>query len=165
MRWLLPLVSIAIFVMSLTQPAVSFEKICKDSNTRKVEIAGLYKQPLGVIDEMSGIEILALGGFGVLFAQIGAIGWLANPLYFYLLFQILKGKPARNLLMIICLVLGIISLPITNMTPFLADEGGACYFSASRPELGFWLWLFSMVLLIVPVLLKSNKYVRPTEQI
>ncbi|NJO09839.1 MAG: hypothetical protein HC873_09480 [Leptolyngbyaceae cyanobacterium SL_1_1] len=141
-------------MLCLFQPAVEFEKVCGFS----ARVAGLGNEPLGDLEVMRGAEILLLGGFGVLFMQAGAVGWLANPLYFAALLlafitRSLKAKIVVELCAVTALGIAIISLSQTNQFPLLADEGGVCRLSAIQPKPGHWLWMSAIGLLNIHALI------------
>jgi hypothetical protein len=146
------LLSAALFLFCLTQPAVDFERVCKGIDFAAVKVAGLWHEPIGEIETMKGFYLLLSGGFGLFFGQIGAVGWVANLLYFIAFGMSLKtiGVPARQLA-IASLIIAIASLPITNLAPVLADEGGVCFLSAISPLFGHWLWLEAIAALNVAV--------------
>ena len=62
-------VSLSLYTMGLILPALVFE------------IVNYKTSYSGVMVNMRGIEVTAWGILGLLFLQIPAIGWLANPLY------------------------------------------------------------------------------------
>lgn len=98
---------------------------------------------------------ILFGGWIELFVvgQIGAIGWIANVLFAVVLFQFwtpaARGSQSR-LLSSLAIILGLVSLPLTNLAPILADESGS-KMAATAPLIGFWLWLCSMALLWVAI--------------
>lgn len=153
--------SLLLFAASLTQSAVEFEKVCRNSETRKVEAAGLWGAPLGPVESMSGLKLLLVGGFGVLFVQLGAVGWLANALYFLVVaLWLTKEESPIKWLVLASLIVAASSLPLTNLFPIAADEGIVCYFSAIRPEVGYWLWLAAISALNVAAWLGARNATR-----
>ena len=64
-------VSLSLYTMGLILPALVFE------------IVNYKTSYSGVMVNMRGIEVTAWGILGLLFLQIPAIGWLANPLYLF----------------------------------------------------------------------------------
>lgn len=150
-RQLLLILSAAIFLLCLTQPAVDFETVCRHFPA-SLKVAGLWHEPLGQIETLSGLYLFLSGFLGVLFMQPAAVAWLANVFYFASLCMALGeiSVPSRRLASL-SLILAVVSLPITNFYPLPADEGGVCYFSAISPVSGYWLWLAAIVVLTIVV--------------
>lgn len=142
------LVSAAFFLFCLTQPAVNFERVCKGIHGA-LNVAGMWQEPIGKIEILGGLYLLSIGGFGLLFAQLGAVGWGANLLYLSAFVLSLDGTTCvlQRRLAIASLTIAIVSLPMTNWFPVLADEGGVCFLSAISPQVGYWLWLAAIAAL------------------
>ncbi|MEH2189064.1 MAG: hypothetical protein V7K64_23310 [Nostoc sp.] len=64
-------ISLFIYIMALSLPALTFEII----EPKTIHTGSTYI--------MKGIEVTIGGILGLLFLQASAIGWLANPLYWY----------------------------------------------------------------------------------
>ena len=135
---------LGLLLASLFVPAVEFDKICNVEET-----SWLWSDPLGSIEIMGGLELLLNGFFGVVFMQLGAVGWLANPLFIIFLFGAYRPKEMQRNKRIStgALLLVLSSLLLTNIFPLLGDEGGVCYLSANSPKLGYWLWLGAAALM------------------
>jgi hypothetical protein len=166
-RFLLLIASVALFTLCLLQPAVEFEKVCKNHATGLVEVAGLGNEPLGPLEIMGGLKLLLIGGFGILIAHIGAVGWLANPLYFAALITTFSTYNSFRKFSRWCAFgafgLALISLKVTNWFPIPADEGTVCYFSAIQPKEGHWLWISAIMLMNAHVWVGAyNKPLEPT---
>jgi hypothetical protein len=151
-RQLLLLLSAGLFLLCLTQPAVDFERVCHSYDLTPAKVAGLWQEPLGPIETFSGFSLLINGAFGLALSPLGAIGWFANLFYFSAFDMSLKSNHtlARQLAFA-SLLFGIISLPLTNLSPITMDEGGVCGLSAISPNVGYWLWLAAMAALNVVV--------------
>ena len=144
-RFFWTILSAILYLTCLGLPAVKFERLCNS----KVA-AGLWNTPIGTTEVSFGLPLLLLGGLGVIFLQAGAMGWLANPLYFLALVTSLENKiRAARILSFTALGFGLVSLHLTNWYPLLADEAGVCRQSAIQPLIGHWMWLTSMVLLTI----------------
>ncbi|WP_414550748.1 hypothetical protein [Anabaena sp. CCY 0017] len=165
-RFFLLTVSVLLFGLCLTQPAVEFEKVCTTFASPELKIAGLWNEPLGPLEIMRGLNILILGAIGVLFIQYGAFGWLANPLYFAALFTSFKSRGyLPKLFAMGSLGIALVSLWLTNWFPLLANSGGFCHFSAIQPKRGYWLWLLAIALLNVHLWVStSHKPIKPTAE-
>ena len=91
---------------------------------------------------MKGIELTFLGIIGLLFLQIPAIGWIANPLYWLCCITFMLHRHSFSAITGIAAVLigfgGTFSAFWFNLP---ADSGGVSEFSLSQLLLGFWLWL------------------------
>ena len=163
-KFLLFSASVFLFTICLFEPAVEFEKVCENRSTGTVEVAGIGNESLRPREIMSGLYLLLAGGIGVLFAQFGAVGWLANPLYFTALAMSFTPERGMSRLFAIgSLVLAVVSLKATNWFPITADEGGVCYFSALQAKDGYWFWLWAIGLLNAHVWVRAyNKPIKPT---
>ncbi|MCP2729533.1 hypothetical protein [Limnofasciculus baicalensis] len=163
-RFLLPVLSLILYISCLASPAILFEKICGGSNSKDF-VAGLWNVPNGATESSWGIALLLLGAIGVIFIQYGAMGWLANPFYFLALITSITSF-RNNLIFARIFIVGAIgfalsSLHLTNWFPLLADEGGVCYLSAIQPLLGYWLWLSAMGLLAIHIGFRKRTF--PTQ--
>ena len=123
-------VSLSLYTMGLILPALVFE------------IVNYKTSYSGVMVNMRGIEVTAWGILGLLFLQIPAIGWLANPLYW--LSCIFFGRKKYQFSMAAALTAIIVGFLGTISAYWFALPNG------SRPDsqilltkllLGFWLWL------------------------
>jgi hypothetical protein len=91
---------------------------------------------------MKGIELTFFGIIGLLFLQIPAIGWLANPIYWLCCITFMRQHYRFSAIAGMAAVLigwgGTFSAFWFNLP---ADSGGVSEFSLSHFLLGFWLWL------------------------
>jgi len=133
--------SLLLYGMALSLPCLLFNIVPRDPLVvNHLKDYGIY--------EMKGIEVTAWGILGLLFLQIPAIGWLANPAYWLscILFARQKYKFSA----------------ITSLTAIAVGYGGtlsAFWFklpNGSNPDsalalkkllVGFWIWLDAPVLL------------------
>jgi hypothetical protein len=125
-------------MMGLVFPALAFE------------IVNYKTSHSGVMIDMRGIEVTAWGVLGLLFLQIPAIGWLANPLYWFSCVSFVQKKYK----------LSIVSALIATIVGFIGTIS-AYWFAlpnGSRPDsqillskllLGFWLWLAAPTFLML----------------
>jgi len=145
---LLLLASLSLFVVSLIMPAVDFEKVCRVAPGVALDAAGLWRTPHGPVETIHGYKLFFFGWLPLLIAQVGALGWGANLFYLIAITSSanatgrFKGRTAMA-----ALAISIASLPLTNIFPVVADEGGVCYFSAISPSTGYWFWLFAIATL------------------
>lgn len=123
-------ISLWLYIMGLVFPSLAFEIIN-------------YKTfHSGIIVDMRGIEVTAWGILGLLFLQIPAIGWLANPLYWLSCVSFVKKKyqlsKATALAAIIVGFIGTIS------AYWFALPNGSSPDSQillTNLLVGFWLWI------------------------
>jgi hypothetical protein len=131
-------ISLWLYIMGLVFPSLAFEIIN-------------YKTfHSGIIVDMRGIEVTAWGILGLLFLQIPAIGWLANPLYWFSCVSFVKKKYQLSIAAALAaIIVGFIG---TISAYWFALPNG------SRPDsqilltkllLGFWLWLAAPTFLMI----------------
>ncbi len=91
---------------------------------------------------MKGIELTFLGIIGLLFLQIPAIGWLANPIYWLccVMFMMQRYRFA-SIAGIAAIFIGFGGTFSAFWFNLPADSGGVSEFALSQLLLGFWLWL------------------------
>ena len=137
-RFFLLGISLALYTMGLIFPALAFEII----NYKTLHS--------GIMVDMRGIEVTAWGILGLLFLQIPAIGWLANPLYWLSCVFFVKKKYqfsiASTMTAIIVGFLGTIS------AYWFALPNGSSPDSQillTKLLLGFWLWLAAPTFLMI----------------
>jgi len=137
-RFFLLGISLSLYTMGLILPALAFEII----NYKTLHS--------GIMVDMRGIEVTAWGVLGLLFLQIPAIGWLANPLYWLSCVFFVKKKYqfsiASTLTAIIVGFLGTIS------AYWFALPNGSSPDSQillTKLLLGFWLWLAAPTFLML----------------
>lgn len=137
-RFFLLGISLSLYTMGLIFPALAFE------------IVDFKTLHTGVIIDMKRIEVTAWGILGLLFLQIPAIGWLANPLYWLSCVFFVKNKYqfsiASTLTAIIVGFLGTIS------AYWFALPNGSnpdSQIILSKLLLGFWLWLAAPTFLML----------------
>lgn len=122
-----------LWILSLAMPAVLQVKICGNASPLPSE-------------EVYGYSLLLFGPFGLLFLQLPAIAWLANPLYFLaqLSLDTLRYKSAA-LFGVASIVVGALGTWtwFTHSVP--ADEGGVCREQLFALGIGYWLWIGAMV--------------------
>ena len=143
-------VVLALYIVALVLPAAGFIGVGDGSSSSFV----LRPWALVPGDVQAGWEML-VGGFIELFlGQVGAAGWLANVLFavsLYLFWEpVDPGSRSRSMssLMIVMIGLALVSLPLTNLAPILANEAG-WKMAAHVPLAGYWFWLASMLTLWV----------------
>ena len=137
-RFFLLGISLSLYTMGLIFPALAFEII----NYKTLHS--------GIMVDMRGIEVTAWGILGLLFLQIPAIGWLANPLYWlscgFFVNKKYKLSIASTLTAIIVGFIGTIS------AYWFALPNGSSPDSQiilTKLLLGFWLWLAAPTFLMI----------------
>jgi hypothetical protein len=131
-------ISLWLYIMGLVFPSLAFE------------IINYQTFHSGIIVDMRGIEVTAWGILGLLFLQIPAIGWLANPLYWFSCVSFVKKKYQLSIAAALAaIIVGFIG---TISAYWFALPNG------SRPDsqilltkllLGFWLWLAAPTFLMI----------------
>ena len=137
-RLLLLGLSLCLYTMGLIFPALAFEIIN-------------YKTSYsGIMVDMRGIEVTAWGVLGLLFLQIPAIGWLANPLYWLACVYFARKKYMLSLTSaLIAIIVGFIG---TISAYWFALPNGSSPDSQIlliKLLLGFWLWLAAPTFLLI----------------
>jgi len=91
---------------------------------------------------MKGAELTAWGIFGLLFLQIPAIGWLANPIYgLCCIFFVRQQYKFSAMAGLASVVIGFGGTLSAFWFTLPADSGGIAKFVLNQPLLGFWVWL------------------------
>jgi hypothetical protein len=131
-------VSLSLYMMGLILPALAFE------------IVNYKTSYSGVMVNMRGIEVTAWGILGLLFLQIPAIGWLANPLYWLSCIFFVKKKYQFSIAFTItAIIVGFIG---TISAYWFALPNGSSPDSQlllTKLLLGFWLWLAAPTFLML----------------
>jgi hypothetical protein len=131
-------VSLSLYIMGLIFPALAFE-IVNDKTSYS-----------GIMVNMRGIEVTAWGVFGLLFLQIPAIGWLANPLYWLSCVFFVKKKYQFSIAAALtAIIVGFIG---TISAYWFALPNGSSPDSQillTKLLLGFWLWLAAPCFLMI----------------
>lgn len=131
-------ISLFIYIMALSLPALTFEII----EPKTIHTGSIYI--------MNGIEATIGGILGLLFLQAPAIGWLANPLYWYSCKFFLQKKYKFSIASALTSI--IIGFTGTISTYWFALPNG------SNPDSqlllikllpGFWLWLAAPAFLMI----------------
>ncbi|MEY3302856.1 MAG: hypothetical protein ACK5RE_14825 [Pseudanabaena sp.] len=131
-------ISLCLYIMGLVFPSLAFEII----NYKTIHS--------GIIVDMRGIEVTAWGILGLLFLQIPAIGWLANPLYWFSCVSFVKKKyQLSKFTALAAIVVGFIG---TISAYWFALPNGSSPDSQillTKLLLGFWLWLAAPTFLMI----------------
>ncbi|WP_103669411.1 hypothetical protein [Pseudanabaena sp. BC1403] len=131
-------ISLWLYMMGLVFPALAFEIV----NYKTVHS--------GIIIDMKGIEVTAWGVLGLLFLQIPAIGWLANPLYWLSCVFFVKKKYQLSIAFTITAI--IVGFLGTISAYWFALPNGSSPDSQillTKLLLGFWLWLAAPTFLMI----------------
>ncbi|PZO36157.1 MAG: hypothetical protein DCF19_22275 [Pseudanabaena frigida] len=131
-------VSLSLYIMGLILPALAFE------------IVNFKTSYSGVMVNMKGIEVTAWGVLGLLFLQIPAIGWLANPLYWLSCVFFVKKKYQFSIAFTITAI--IVGFLGTISAYWFALPNGSSPDSQillTKLLLGFWLWLAAPTFLMI----------------
>ncbi len=131
-------VSLSLYMMGLILPALAFE------------IVNYKTSYSGVMVNMKGIEVTAWGVLGLLFLQIPAIGWLANPLYWLSCIFFVKKKYQFSIAA--ALTSTIIGFIGTISAYWFALPNGSSPDSQillTKLLFGFWLWLAAPTFLML----------------
>jgi len=138
------LLVLAFYIGALALPAAGFIGVNGSSHA-------FILRPWALIPGQveTGWSMLSGGLIELFLGQIGAAGWIANVLFAIALFRFWSppswGFHARSMSSL-AIGLALVSLPLTNLAPILANEAGS-KMAAIVPMAGYWLWLASMALL------------------
>lgn len=140
---------LAFYIGALALPAAGF--IIVGDSSSPVFFLRLWALVPGKVE--TGFSMLMGGWIELFLGQIGAAGWIANVLFTIGLFRFWSppsfGFQARSMSSL-AIGLALASLPLTNLSPILANEAG-WKMAALVPLAGYWLWLASMVTLWVAI--------------
>jgi hypothetical protein len=127
--------SLFLYGMALALPCLLFNVVPTDAAT-------VSPPDASHVYAMKGIELTFLGIIGLLFLQIPAIGWFANPVYWLCCITFMMQHYRFSAIAGITAVLigfgGTFSAFWFNLP---ADSGGVSKFALNQLLLGFWLWL------------------------
>lgn len=127
--------SLFLYGIALALPCLLFNVVPLDS-------VGVSPSDPNDIYAMKGIELTFFGIIGLLFLQIPAIGWLANPIYWLCCATFVMQRYQFSAIAGIAAILigfsGTFSAFWFNLP---ADSGGVSELALNQLLLGFWLWL------------------------
>jgi hypothetical protein len=140
--------SLVIYIIALSLPSLEFGYISR--NTTYIN---------GISDTyiMRGIEVTAWGVLGLLFLQVPAIGWLANPLYWLSCILLAQKKYKSSLAAaFISVILGFTGTIAAHWLPL--PNGSNPYSQMLLIKLlpGFWLWLAAPICIIITSIFRLN---------
>ena len=111
--------------------------------------------------DMYGFMMLIAGPLG-LFS--GHIGWLANPLMFVVAFFLISSRyRCAGILCAVALVLALTAPFTLKMNPLPANEGGVGELRLRSLDLGFYLWISSIVALGVAIIVRFRLAASPDD--
>lgn len=127
--------SLSLYGVALALPCLLFNVVPTDS-------VGISPSDPNDVYAMKGIELTFFGIIGLLFLQIPAIGWLANPIYWLccITFMIQRYRVSA-IAGIVAILIGFGGTFSAFWFNLPADSGGVSEFALSQLLLGFWLWL------------------------
>lgn len=137
MKYKIVLLGLSLFLygIALALPCLLF-------NVVTTEAVGVNPSDPNDVYAMRGIELTFLGIIGLLFLQIPAIGWLANPIYWLCCITFMMQRYRFSAIAGMAAVLigfgGTFAAFWFNLP---ADSGGVSEFALNNLLLGFWLWL------------------------
>ena len=121
------LISLTVFVVSLTQTALTYN----DFDGQKIH---------------SSVSLLLMGGLAILGGGLLEwLIWLANPLYFLAIIFLFKSNKTSKKVSIAATIL---ALSFTTWKEILAAENGRTATIESL-NLGYWLWVLSLTILSI----------------
>lgn len=123
-------ISLLLYIIALSLPALAFDIV--DNQTKQTSF----------ISVMKGVEVTIWGLLGLLFLQIPAIGWLANPLYWFSCKLFVHKKYKFS--MVSAFIAIIVGFTGTISAYWLALPNGSSPYShllLNKLLPGFWLWL------------------------
>ncbi len=127
--------SLFLYGTALALPCLLFNVVPTDS-------VGVSPADPNDVYAMKGIELTFFGIIGLLFLQIPATGWFANPIYWLCCITFMMQRYRFSAIAGIAAVLigfgGTFSAFWFNLP---ADSGGVSELALNNFLLGFWLWL------------------------
>lgn len=124
------LISLAIFIVSLTQTALTYN----DFDGQKTH---------------SSLSLLFMGGLAILGGGLLEwVIWFANPLYFLAIIFLLKSNKTSKK---VSIGAAILALSFTTWKEILAAENGRTATIESL-NLGYWLWVLSLTILTIGII-------------
>jgi hypothetical protein len=140
-------ISALLFMLSLMLPSLRLELDCGDLNVSASVDDEIYAEARNADADFRGWELLAFGGFSLLFLNLGAVGWLANFFYFgFMIVGMTKGFAAARQWLGAATVLCLAALPMMMIAPLPADEGVVCVFLIAEINPGFWFWTAAILI-------------------
>ncbi|WP_008312030.1 hypothetical protein [Leptolyngbya sp. PCC 6406] len=127
--------SLFLYGIALALPCLLFNVVPTDS-------IGVIPSDPNDVYAMKGIELTFLGIIGLLFLQIPAIAWFANPLYWLCCITfMIKRYRFSAITGIVAILIGFGGTFSAFWFNLPADSGGVSELALSQFLFGFWLWL------------------------
>ena len=143
--------SLFLYGIALALPCLLFNVVPIDS-------VGVIPSDPNDVYAMRGIELTFFGIIGLLFLQIPALGWFANPIYWLCCITFMMQRYQFSTIAGITAILigfgGTFSAFWFNLP---ADSGGIAEFSLNQFLLGFWLWLAAPGLIAIVSIIRLLK--------
>ncbi len=135
--------SLFLYGLALALPCLLF-------NVVPTESVGASSSDPNDVYAMKGIELTFFGIIGLLFLQIPAIGWFANPIYWLCCVTFMMRRYQFAIIAgIAAILIGFGGTFSTFWFNLPADSGGVAEFALNQFLLGFWLWLAAPGLIIL----------------
>jgi len=143
--------SLFLYGIALALPCLLFNVVPIDS-------VGVIPSDPNDVYAMRGIELTFFGIIGLLFLQVPALGWFANPIYWLCCITFMMQRYQFSTIAGITAILigfgGTFSAFWFNLP---ADSGGIAEFSLNQFLLGFWLWLAAPGLIAIVSIIRLLK--------
>jgi hypothetical protein len=121
-----------------------------------------YPGTSGGFGDAFGLGYLILGPLGLVFMQLGAIGWLANPLFLFSAATLpKKAGPSFFIALTLALALAVLAVPMLRAYPVLKDEAGHREPASALPGFGYCVWLASMLAMLASGMVRARRRNRP----
>ena len=136
-------VSLLLYVIALSLPCLLFNIVPRPGQEANAPTGALnaYGYPDNLY-EMKGIELTIAGIFGLIFLQLPAVGWLANPAYWLGCFFLARQQ--YQIAAITALTAVVVGFTGTvSAFWFRLPSGSSSVTELALNQLlpGFWLWL------------------------
>jgi hypothetical protein len=139
---------IAFLGLSLFLYGIALALPCLLFNVVPIDSVGVSPSDPNDIYAMKGIELTFFGIIGLLFLQIPAIGWFANPIYWLCCITFMMQRYRFSAIAgIAAILIGFVGTFSAFWFNLPADSGGVSEFSLSQLLFGFWLWLAAPALI------------------
>ncbi|MGB3789388.1 MAG: hypothetical protein WA949_15360 [Phormidesmis sp.] len=150
MRALLFLLSLIVYGLAQALPCLSFiaiptELALEEINAGNMSLDTFDKTPI----TMNGLKLTTYGALALLlFWQIAAVGWLANPIYWCaaVLFSRRQYRSAA-IAAVLSVIVGGIGTYLAFYYPLPAGSTPYSSLALQQMRPGFWLWLTAPVML------------------
>jgi hypothetical protein len=150
------LLSLAAYGLAHALPCLGFLSVPTETALAEAAAGNMTLDAFnGDIVTMNGLELTMYGAIALLlFWQVAAVGWLANPLYFGAVVLFNRQRYLSGALVaVLAAIVGGVGTTLAFQFPLPTGSSPYSSFALQHVLPGFWLWLSAPVLLAVTSLL------------